>query len=124
MAVLRLRKRNARAVACSHEAAALKKLESEAQFVNQQAQIEWNAAQIAAMEKLESETEFEEQKAGAEAKLLGVSFAGLQEELEELGVEAVEDLRELEAEDVERLAGKLKKVQAKKFAKKIAALQA
>ena len=57
------------------------------------------------------------------AELLGTVYAPLQEDLEELGVEVVEDLRELEAEDIERLAAKLKKVQAKKFAKKVAALQ-
>ena len=57
------------------------------------------------------------------AKLLGATYAPLQEELEELGVETVEDLKELEAEDIDRLAAKLKKVQAKKFAKKMAALQ-
>ena len=39
-------------------------------------------------------------------------------------METVEDLQELEAEDIEALAAKLKKVQAKKFTKKIAALQA
>ena len=44
--------------------------------------------------------------------------------MEELGVETVEDLQELEAKDIEALAAKLKKVQAKKFAKKIASLQA
>ena len=55
---------------------------------------------------------------------LGPAYAALQEELEELGVEAVEDLQELEAEHIETLAAKLKVVQAKKFAKKIAALQA
>ena len=44
--------------------------------------------------------------------------------LEELGVQSVEDLKELEEDDIEALAAKLKKVQAKKFAKKVAALQA
>ena len=39
-------------------------------------------------------------------------------------METVEDLQELEAEDIEALAAKLKKVQAKKFTKKIAALRA
>ena len=52
------------------------------------------------------------------------NFAVLKSDLDELGVEEVEDLKELEAEDIERLSAKLKKVQAKKFAKKIAALQA
>ena len=33
-------------------------------------------------------------------------------------------LKELDAEDIERLAAKLKKVQAKKFVKTVAALQA
>ena len=36
----------------------------------------------------------------------------------------MEDLKELDAEDIELLATKLKKVQAKKFTKKIAVLQA
>ena len=38
-------------------------------------------------------------------------------------MEAVEDLLELEAEEIEQLTAKLKKVQARKFAKKMAALQ-
>ena len=103
---------------------ALKKLESEAKFASRQAQIEHTAA-------LEAETQADVYKLEAEARaetdltgLLGSTFAPLQEDLEELGVEAVGDLRELDAEDVKRLAAKLKKVQAKKFAKKIAALQA
>ena len=37
---------------------------------------------------------------------------------------SVEDLKELDEEDIEALAAKLKKVQAKKFAKKIAELRA
>ena len=48
----------------------------------------------------------------------------LNEDLEELDVETVEDLQELEAKDIEALAAKLKKVQAKKFAKKVASLRA
>ena len=54
---------------------------------------------------------------------LGAAFPPLQGALEDLGVEEVEDLQELEAEDIEQLSAKLKKVQAKKFAKKIAVLQ-
>ena len=50
------------------------------------------------------------------SKLLGVAYAPLQAELEELGVEVAEDLQELEAEDIDRLAAKLNKVQAKKLA--------
>ena len=57
-------------------------------------------------------------------EFLGAAHAPLRSDLDELGVEEVEDLKELEAEDIERLSAKLKKVQAKKFAKKIAALQA
>ena len=98
MAVLRLRKRNARAVACSHEAAALKKLESEAQFVNQQAQIERSAEQNAALEKLEAETQFKRKM--------------LQAELE-AGVSSVEEMAEWlkrhrlarHAEAIARVAG-------------------
>ena len=63
-------------------------------------------------------------EASSVAELLGAAHDTLQSDLEELGVESVEDLKELEAEDVEALAAKLKKVQAKKFVKKIAALQA
>ena len=63
-------------------------------------------------------------KAAAARRKLVAEYTPLQEDLEELGVEEVEDLRELDAEDIGRLAGKLKKVQAKKLAKKIAALQA
>eukprot|EP01045_Picozoa_sp_COSAG04_P022290 COSAG04_NODE_2498_length_4007_cov_2.461361_1_plen_336_part_00 len=54
---------------------------------------------------------------------LGAAFPPLQAALDELGVEAVEDLLELEAEEVEQLTAKLKKVQARKFAKKMATLQ-
>ena len=54
---------------------------------------------------------------------LGAVFPPLRASLDELGVEAVEDLLELEAEEIEQLTAKLKKVQAKKFAKKMAALQ-
>ena len=59
-----------------------------------------------------------------ELELLGAAYDTLQGDLEELGVESVEDLRELDEEDIEALAAKLKKVQAKKFTKKIAALRA
>ena len=46
----------------------------------------------------------------------------LQEDLDELGVEEVADLKELDPEDIERMAAKLKKAQARKFVKKVAAL--
>ena len=71
-----------------------------------------------------AEVTAEEVDASSVAELLGAAHDTLQGDLEQLGVESVEDLKELEAEDVEALAAKLKKVQAKKFAKKIAALQA
>ena len=58
------------------------------------------------------------------AELLGVAYVPLEEDLKELGVETAEDMKELEAEHIETLAAKLKVVQAKKFVKKIAALQA
>ena len=58
------------------------------------------------------------------AVALGAAYDTLQHDLEELGVESVEDLKELEAEHIEQLAAKLKVVQAKKFTKKIAALHA
>ena len=54
---------------------------------------------------------------------LGAWFGPLKDTLDELGAEAVEDLKELEAEHIERLAAKLKFVQAKKFAKKIATIE-
>jgi len=57
-------------------------------------------------------------------EFLGVAYAPLQDGLRELGVEAVEDLKELEAEQIEQLAAKLTFVQAKKFSKNMAALQA
>ena len=47
----------------------------------------------------------------------------LQEELDGLGVEEVSDFLELDEEDIVTLQSKLKKVPAKKLAKKIAALQ-
>ena len=43
-------------------------------------------------------------------------------DLDELGAEEVDDLKALEAQDVERLAAKLKKLQRPKFRGKIAAL--
>ena len=57
-------------------------------------------------------------------EFLGAAYGPLRAHLDELGVEEVEDLQELEAEDVQQLAAQLKKVQAKKFVKKIAGLQA
>ena len=54
---------------------------------------------------------------------LGAAFAPLQAALEDLGVEAVEDLRELDVEDIEQLSAKLKKVQAKKFQRELSKLR-
>ena len=39
--------------------------------------------------------------------------------LDEIGVEGVEDLKELDDDDVARLSSTLKKIQAKKFVKKL-----
>ena len=79
---------------------------------------------------MKTELEAEHMQADAEARrrigvaeLLGPAvFTPLQDDLQELGVWDVEDLQELEAEHIERLAAKLSFVQAKKFAKKVAAL--
>ena len=101
------------------QTAALKKLESEAQFVNQQAQIE--------LTKLQAEARFVQEKdrqLNVATALLGSAYSVLKEDLEELGVEEVEDLQELEAEQIEQLAAKLKFVQAKKLTRKLAELQA
>ena len=124
------------------QTAALKKLESEALFVDQQARIEnqkLEAEAMAEVTKLKTEAQAKRKNAqvkklldetdeldgaSSTAELLGAAFDTLQADLEELGVESVEDLKELEEEDIEALAAKLKKVQAKKFAKKMAALQA
>ena len=46
----------------------------------------------------------------------------LQKDLDELGVEEVADFKELEQEEIDILAAKLKKAQARKLVKKIAAL--
>ena len=73
--------------------------------------------------KLVQETD-ELEGAHSIAELLGAAYDTLQVDLDELGVESVEDLKELDEEDIEALAAKLKKVQAKKFTKKIAALRA
>ena len=54
---------------------------------------------------------------------LGPALEQLQEELDGLGVEEVSDFLELDEEDIVTLQSKLKKVPAKKLAKKIAALQ-
>ena len=76
------------------QAAALKKLESEAQFVNQQASIE----QDAALEKLEAEAQFKRKKQHAERS----SGIGLTKELVEwLERHRLQDY----AADVTRIAG-------------------
>ena len=87
-------------------------MESEAQLIRRQTEAERKKARA----KAEGGTDVGE--------FLGPIYEALEEDLEELGVEAVEDLKALEQEDVEALAAKLKKVQAKKFARKIASLQA
>ena len=49
-------------------------------------------------------------------------YPSLKATLDELGAEAVEDLKELEAEHIDALASKLKVLQAKKFRKKLSTL--
>ena len=49
-------------------------------------------------------------------------YPSLKATLDELGAEAVEDLKELEAEHIDALASKLKVLQAKKFRKKLVLL--
>lgn len=51
-------------------------------------------------------------------------YEKLREDLDELGVEVVDDFKELDAEDLDRMASKLKKVQAKKFLKHISSVVA
>ena len=51
-------------------------------------------------------------------------YERLREDLDELGVEAVDDFKELDADDLEGLASKLKKVQAKKFLKHVSTVVA
>merc|ERR1740136_266826 len=46
-------------------------------------------------------------------------FSAMKTELDDIGVGEVEDLKELETEDFNKLAAKLKKVQAKKFLRKM-----
>ena len=87
---------------------------------------------FAEVKKMEAETMSKRQRLEAkkrlqetdELELLGAAYDTLQGDLDGLGVESVEDLKELDEEDIEALAAKLKKVQAKKFTKKIAALRA
>ena len=117
--------------ALKKRAGALKELESEALFVDQQARIEVKQMEAEAeskRQKLEAKRLLQDtdelEAAASIAELLGAAYDTLQGDLDELGVESVEDLKELDEEDVEALVAKLKKVQAKKFAKKIAALQA
>ena len=50
---------------------------------------------------------------------LGDWFQPMHAILDEIGVEAVEDFKELDKDDVARLSSTLKKVQAKKFVKKL-----
>ena len=117
--------------ALKKRAGALKELESEALFVDQQARIEVKQMEAEAeskRQKLEAKRLLQDtdelEAAASIAELLGAAYDTLQGDLDELGVESVEDLKELDEEDVEALVAKLKKVQAKKFAKKIAALRA
>ena len=56
------------------------------------------------------------------ADFFGKTFVLLQSQLHDLGVEETEDLRELQAEEVERLASLLKPVQARKFVKAVSLL--
>jgi hypothetical protein len=51
-------------------------------------------------------------------------YERLREDLDELGVEVVDDFKELDADDLEGMASKLKKVQAKKFLKRISTVVA
>ena len=51
-------------------------------------------------------------------------YERLREDLDELGVEVVDDLKELDADDLEGLASKLKKVQAKKFLRHVSTVVA
>ena len=69
----------------------------------------------------ELEPEPEPEAAGSLATFFGAWLPQLKGYLEELGVEEAEDLKELEAEDIEVLVSKLKKVQGKKLRKKLAA---
>ena len=50
---------------------------------------------------------------------LGDWFQPMHTILDEIGVEAVEDFKELDKDDVARLSSTLKKIQAKKFVKKL-----
>ena len=50
---------------------------------------------------------------------LGDWFQPMHTILDEIGVEAVEDFKELDADDIARLSSTLKKVPAKKFVKKL-----
>ena len=54
---------------------------------------------------------------------LGKWYGAMCAELEELGVEELEDLVELEPEEIELLAAKLKSVQGRKFVKKVGSLR-
>merc|ERR1712043_57781 len=73
------------------------------------------------MERVEVETtDLKVQPNEALEEFLGTAwYSAMKTELEDIGVEALDDLNELEAEDIDLLAAKLKKIQAKKFRKKI-----
>ena len=89
------------------QAAALRKIESEAQFVNKQASIERHAEQDAALEKLEAEAQFKRKKAEAKKLLLQASedldlAEGLSDDMVEwLGQQRLQKC----AEDIARIAG-------------------
>jgi nitrogen-specific signal transduction histidine kinase len=55
-----------------------------------------------------------------EAFLGESSFSLMETDLDTIGVETVEDLKELETDDINMLAANLKKVQVKKFIRKMA----
>ena len=60
--------------------------------------------------------------AGSVQSFLGDWFQPMHAILDEIGVEAVEDFKELDEDDVARLSSTLKKIQAKKFVKKLESL--
>jgi hypothetical protein len=75
---------------------------------------------------LEPELEMAEAEEGVPPQtleaFLGNWYGAVSAELVELGVEQVEDLKELEPEEIAQLATKLKPVQARKFVKQLTAL--
>ena len=72
---------------------------------------------------LQTQTNTNDDIVSLEEFLGNVTIETLKPELDEYGVTAVEDFNELDEEDIDHLGGKLKKVNAKRFHRKMAEIR-